>query len=98
MRRPSRKLVAAIWISLLALVLAPLASSAQSASVRGKVADSTGAPITGAVVALDPGGLRATTRDNGEYIISRVAPGTYSLRVRRLGYFAPTQTVVVAEG
>ena len=98
MRRPSRNLAAAIWISLLAFVLAPLASSAQTGSVRGKVADSTGAPITGAVVALDPGGLRATTRDNGDYVIPRVAPGTYNLRVRRLGYNAPTQAVVVADG
>ena len=42
--------------------------------------------------------MRATSRDNGEYAITRVPSGTYTLRVRRLGYFAPTASVTIAEG
>src|SRR5437667_6561608 len=86
------------FLSLAALVLTPGSSAAQGGTIRGRIADSTGAPITAAVIVLDPGGLRATSRDNGEYQIARVPTGTYTIRVRRLGYTVPTATVLVAEG
>src|SRR6185503_6339768 len=82
-------------ISFLAVLCFPVAAAAQGGTVRGRVADSTGAPIAAAVVVLDPGGQRATTRDNGEYVISRVPAGTYTVRVRRLGYVAPSTSIVV---
>ena len=98
MRRLLRHLRAVVAFLALAIVVTPLTVVAQRTAVRGRVADSTGAPVGGAVVALDPGGLRASTHDNGEYLISPVPPGTYTLRVRRLGYVAPVATIVVREG
>ncbi|HEX9220617.1 MAG TPA: TonB-dependent receptor, partial [Gemmatimonadaceae bacterium] len=83
---------------LAALVFTPKSTTAQGGTIRGRIADSTGTPITAAVIVLDPGGLRATSRDNGEYQIARVPSGTYTIRVRRLGYVAPTATISVAEG
>lgn len=81
-----------------ALVCAPLAAAAQGGTIRGAISDSSGNSMAQAVVTLAPGGLRATSREGGEYVISRVPPGTYTVRVRRLGFVAPSSEVTVAEG
>ena len=98
MRRSLWQLLLLSSLPLAALVFTPRSSTAQGGTIRGRIADSTGTPITAAVIVLDPGGLRATSRDNGEYQIARVPSGTYTIRVRRLGYAAPTATISVAEG
>ena len=95
--RRSRLLVNFVLV-LLAVLFAPATAAAQGGTIRGKVADSTGAPIGQALIVADPGGFRATSRDNGDYAISRVPPGVYTLRVRRLGYVTPAADVTVAEG
>ena len=97
MRRSPRQPIF-FTLSLFALFLTPRATTAQGGTIRGRIADSTGAAIGQAVIVLEPGGMRATSRDNGEYAITRVPSGTYTLRVRRLGYFAPTASVTIAEG
>ena len=97
MRRSPRQPIF-FTLSLFALFLTPRATTAQGGTIRGRIADSTGAAISQAVIVLEPGGMRATSRDNGEYAITRVPSGTYTLRVRRLGYFAPTASVTIAEG
>jgi len=85
-------------LALLAVLVFPAAASAQNGTIRGRVADSTGAPIGQALVVADPGGFRATSRDNGDYAISRIPAGVYTLRVRRLGYMTPAADVTVAGG
>ena len=95
------ELLTACFISLFAILGTPGEATGQGGgggTIRGRVADSTGAPIGQAVVVIDPGGQRATSRDNGEYVISRVPAGTYTVRLRRIGYITPTATVVVADG
>src|SRR5258705_1580481 len=89
------KLFIAFVISFLVVLCSPAVAAGQGGTVRGRVADSTGVPIAAAVVVLDPGGQRASTRDNGEYVISRVPPGTYTVRVRRIGYVVPSTSIVV---
>ena len=89
-------LLIAFVIFCFSIVSTPLAAAGQGGTVRGRVVDSTGVPVAAAVIVLDPGGRRAVSRDNGEYVISPVPPGTYTVRVRRLGYVAPSATVVVA--
>src|SRR2546423_11028817 len=98
MRRFSCRLLIAFGFSLLAIVLAPRSTVAQGGTVRGHVADSAGVAIAQAVVTLEPGGLRANTRDNGDYAVTHVPGGVYAVRVRRLGYVTPAASVSVAEG
>jgi len=98
MRRSLRQLLIVFALLVLSLLLIPKAAAAQGGTIRGKVADSTGVPIAQAVIVLDPGGLRATSRDNGDYVISRVPSGSYTVRARRLGYTTPSASVSVAEG
>ncbi|MDQ6871456.1 MAG: TonB-dependent receptor, partial [Gemmatimonadota bacterium] len=85
-------------LALIAVPFVAASARAQGGTIRGRVADSTGAAIAQALVIADPGGFRATSRDNGEYVIARVPAGTYTLRARRLGYVTPTTQVVVSDG
>jgi iron complex outermembrane receptor protein len=98
MRRFLWQLLVVFALPVLALTFTTKTAAAQGGTVRGRIADSTGAPIAQAVIVLDPGGLRATSRENGNYVISRVPNGTYTVRVRRLGYVVPAASVSVADG
>jgi iron complex outermembrane receptor protein len=98
MRRSLRQLLIVLALPVLALLSTPKTTAAQGGTIRGRIADSTGVPIAQAVVVLDPGGLRATSRDNGDYVISRVPSGSYTVRVRRLGYVTPSAAVTIADG
>ena len=89
MRRSLRQVLIVIATTVLTLLLTSKVTAAQGGTIRGRIADSTGVPIAQAIVVLDPGGLRATSRENGDYVISRVPSGSYTVRVRRLGYVAP---------
>src|SRR6266403_3933610 len=98
MRRSLRQLSIVLALQVLALFFTPKTTAAQTGTIRGRIADSTGVPIAQAVIVLDPGGLRATSRDNGDYVISRVPSGGYTVRVRRLGYSTPSASVSVSDG
>jgi iron complex outermembrane receptor protein len=98
MRLSLRQLSIVLALPLLALLFTPKATAAQGGTIRGRIADSTGVPIAQAVIVLDPGGLRATSRDNGDYVIARVPSGSYTVRVRRIGYVTPAANVTIAEG
>ena len=60
---------------LLLLAASPDAAQAQSGTVQGKVTDSTGAAIVGAVVTVDGTTLRATSTGSGRYTLRGVPPG-----------------------
>lgn len=74
--------------------------TAEAASVRGRVTDSTGSPVAGATVVLSrtgdlPG--RQLTNEEGEYLFLEAEPGVYSLRVTKAG-FAMYQANTLAVG
>ena len=73
-------------LSLLALFLGVNLLYAQEVSIRGTVVDEFGYPLAGAEVILVDTSLGAQTDIDGIYIISGVAPGSYNLSVRFLGY------------
>src|SRR5437879_13922883 len=73
--------------SLLVLMLALLPATllGQNGSIRGRVADASGAPLARATISAEAAGLRATSDEQGRYEIRGVAAGTYTLRVRLPG-------------
>ena len=73
-------------LTLLALFLGANLLYAQEVSIRGTVVDEFGYPLAGAEVLLVDTPLGAQTDIDGIYIISGVAPGSYNLSVRFLGY------------
>ncbi len=71
--------------------------AAQGGIVRGRVADSSGAPLGRVTVTIEALGARATTDDQGNYELKSVPPGTHTLRVRLLGYVPQVVRVTVSE-
>lgn len=94
MRRALCSLIGAGFISLAhASTLA-----AQDGVIRGRITDSTGAPVRDAAVIVQGIFLRASSGEAGDYRIEGVPPGGYTMRVRRLGYAAQPAFVTVRAG
>jgi TonB-linked SusC/RagA family outer membrane protein len=86
------------WVSALALATVSLAE-AQQGSVGGVVTDeATGQTLEAARVLLTGPNRIETTNQEGRYLFRNVAPGSYALRVLRLGYRPATDTANVAPG
>ncbi len=75
----------------------PGALAAQSGTVQGKVTDSAGAAIPGAIVTIDHTGLRVAASGTGKYVIHGVPKGGQTLQVRAIG-FSPTSVGVTIVG
>jgi iron complex outermembrane receptor protein len=74
----------------------PLA--AQAGTIRGTVADSAGSALPNASVTVEGAALRATSGSRGEYEIRGVPAGSYTVRVRLIGYQAATSRVSLGPG
>ena len=89
-------------LALSVLILAPAALAAQT--VAGRVVEAgSGAPVAGAfVVVLDDAGGRVgagLTGDDGRFTFVATRPGSYRLRVQRIGYQGvTTEPVAVGRG
>ncbi len=82
----------------LALVIVSLAEAQQS-SIGGVVTDeATGQPLEAARVLLTGTNRLTETNREGRYLLRNVAPGSYGVRVLRLGYRPATGTANVAPG
>ncbi|HMG19547.1 MAG TPA: carboxypeptidase-like regulatory domain-containing protein, partial [Gemmatimonadales bacterium] len=85
--------------SLLAVLFAlPSLLLAQSGSIRGRVADAGGAPLSRALISAEGSGLRTTSDEQGRYEIRGVSAGVYTVRVRLLGYVPQSARVTVGDG
>ena len=95
------RLIAAGAACVLALASGPTPAHAQAtpqrAAVHGTVRSNLGDRIPYAVVSLEPGALRRFTDDSGTFAFPGLAPGTYHLRARQVGY-KPLDTTVVVPG
>ena len=91
-----RHWTALAWLGLLVL---PSVAAAQTGTVTGKVTDAAGgAPLEAARVVLSGTSRIETTDREGRFSFRAVSPGTYPLRVLRVGYRPATDTVTVADG
>ena len=73
-------------------------ASAQSGIVRGRISDSTGSAIIGAVVSVEQSTLRTVSDSRGRFTLTAVPAGTQSIRARGIGYLPTTRQVKVTAG
>lgn len=84
---------------LLVAVLPQLGLGQTAGSIKGKVTDaSTGNPLPGATVYLRGTSMGASSDLNGDYSITDVPPGKYTLRVSYVGYRTRSISLAVASG
>ena len=93
-----------IAIIQLAMVTGPLPQSASaqvvehSGEIEGVVRDmASGAPLAGSQVSIRGTATAAVTHGDGSFHLTNIAPGSYTLRVERLGYRGRTIEVTVGE-
>ncbi|HEX4934978.1 MAG TPA: carboxypeptidase-like regulatory domain-containing protein, partial [Gemmatimonadaceae bacterium] len=68
-------------------------AAAQTGTIQGRVTDSTGAVIVGAMFTVDGSGARGTSTARGRYALGGVPAGRRIMRVRALG-FSPESIAV----
>jgi iron complex outermembrane receptor protein len=80
-------------------VLSPQGAAAQAALLSGKVTDArSGAPVSGATVAIEELGRQTVSGTDGAFAFEEVPAGTYHLRVTADQFTAKRSEVVVATG
>ena len=72
--------------------------AAQAGTLQGSVTDSGGTTLPNASVTVEGTGLRATTGANGGYEVRGIPAGTYTVRVRLIGFQAGAERVTFAAG
>jgi len=82
----TRSRTLALAALLTGFALAAPATHAQQARFQGKVTDSSGQPVAGATIHLDPtegtgNKTEATTRKKGDFILGLVRPGNYKITI-----------------
>jgi TonB-dependent receptor len=81
-------------------LLWPASAAAQGGAgiITGTATDTNHDVLPGAPVKLDPGDISAVTNGQGEFTITNVSPGSYTLTVTYLGFSPFTTTVTVMAG
>src|SRR5215469_7995013 len=80
------------------LGLPPAAAQEARGSITGTVKDSSGGALKGALVELQPTGVKAASDEQGQFRITDVAAGEYTLTVSYVGLSNFTNTVKVNAG
>jgi TonB-dependent receptor len=73
-------------------------STASNGRVTGTVKDLSGAVLPGAQIVLQPAATTAVSDTQGNYMITNVTPGTYTLTVTYVGFKEFVSTITVTAG
>ncbi len=73
-------------------------SQTTKSSIAGRVTDPEGGVLQGVELKLQPGDSSVTSNDRGEYTITEVAPGDYSLTASYVGFATFTANVSLIAG
>ncbi|PYT84605.1 MAG: hypothetical protein DMG40_01035 [Acidobacteria bacterium] len=92
--------VLAILCLALVYVLAPDPGMAQErkGGITGKITDKGGGILQGARVTVEPGGISAVSDAQGDFLITGLAQGPYTVTVSYVGFTTFTKNVTVSAG
>ena len=94
-----RCIVARMATLCVATILSSSLVGAQSyGELAGRVTDSAGAPVLGAIVEVVGTAARVRTNDRGEFLLTNLPAGTAKIQVRRLGFAATARSAVIVSG
>jgi hypothetical protein len=85
-----------IYLTACIIALASFAGGQNSPALQGRIFDERGAVVVGATIVLedDKGGkITAVTDGDGQYVLSSLSPGTYTLTISAKGFSESSQTV-----
>lgn len=84
---------------LIGVLTAPTAAQENFGAIAGSVrAEDTGTGLAGAQVALEGTRLGVLTNETGQFVMTRVPPGTYEVSITFVGYRSSTEEVTVVAG
>lgn len=86
------------YVLLCVFVMMSVIAFAQTGSIKGRVLDETSQPLPGSSVTIDGTTTGATTDVNGNYTISGVKAGNYTVTAKFIGYSDLKKTVTVSSG
>jgi len=88
-----------VFFSFIAFIFALLITSLAQTTrgiIVGRAVDSAGAVLQGARVQLEPGGWVRNTDEQGEFVLTDMPPGTYTVTVGYLGFSTYSKIVLLA--
>ncbi len=97
MRLLARSLILLLGLGSLGLAR-PLLAQTATGVITGTVQDAAGAALIGAKVVVEPSGREVATANQGEFRISSLAAGQYTLSTSYVGFAPLTNTVTVTAG
>lgn len=85
-----------LLIALTLIIGASLTASAQAVDLKGRVTvEGNASPVVGAVLTLEPSGLKATTDSNGNFLFKKLADGKYQLTISHPRFVTVKKKVTV---
>src|SRR5215467_9170799 len=85
-------------LALVSLCLFVPLGHAQGGEITGKVTDSGGGILLGAKVTVEPGGIEVVSDAQGQFLVTGLAPGNYTVTVSYVGFTTFTKSVTVTAG
>jgi TonB-dependent receptor len=95
---PSRLLCVFCLVLTPTILLTSVNAQTTRSTVAGRVTDSSGAVLPGAKVELQPSGFTVVSDANGQFTITNVAPGDYTLTVNYVGFAPYSQQLTLTAG
>jgi TonB-dependent receptor len=94
-----RRFCTFLFVLVCAVVPVPVAlAQAGKGTIAGRVADSSNGALIGARVTVQPVGVSVVSDARGQFFISDLDPGSYTITITYVGFAPFTQTVAVTAG
>ncbi len=83
------------FLSIVILGLSVAGAQDAAAAITGKISgvatdETTNTPLTNATVTVVGTSITTTTNEDGYYVITNIAPGSYDVKIERIGYASET--------